>query len=350
MSVRRSQTEPALRVQGLRFTYPEFNGTRSQAAEPTVVIDDLRVGTGQIAVLIGDNGCGKTTLLKILAGLLVPETGRIDAPSTDASSTGGPCTDAPVLVHQKPYLFAESVFSNVAYPLRIRKVSRDELRRRTLSALETVGLLSFAGRWAPSLSGGETQRVAIARALVLHPSILLLDEPTSNIDAGSVRTIERVLRELAASGVLVVMSTHNMASAYRLADRIVPMAAGRPRPLEVNVFRGTVTESEGEHIGVFHTNYGPHLFCPAGNSGAETAVIRMDDIILSSEEITTSAQNRLHGTVVAVDETEHELFCVNLDCGMPLCCMLTYRSVHELGIVPGRAMHATFKASAVKLY
>ncbi len=346
-----SQAAPALWVQGLRFSYPALNGARSQAAEPVVAIDDLQLGAGEIAVLIGENGSGKTTFLKILAGLLGPQSGQIEAALNGVPSVGGVRSAAPVLVHQKPYLFAESVFSNVAYPLRVRKVAREELRRRTLSALNTLGLQGLAGRWAPSLSGGEKQRVAIARALVLRPSILLLDEPSSNIDDGSVRTIERVLRELAESGVAVIMSTHNLASAYRLADRIVPMAAGRRIPLEVNVLRGTAIEAHDEHIGVFQTVQGLQIYCPAGNEGARTAVIRMDDIILSGEEITTSAQNRLQGNVTAVEGLGHDLFNVKLNCdGIVLRATVTQTSMEELAIRPGTMLHVTFKASAVKLY
>ncbi len=376
----------ALEISGLRFTYPDLDGARTPSGDlqPTVSIDELSVSAGEIAVLIGDNGSGKTTLLKLVAGLLTPDAGRIEMPFSQSRSHGshggapaassvttscaargsagggltaefaagftGEFTDAAVLVHQKPYLFAENVFANVAYPLRIRKVARAEVHRRTLTALDTVGLKQLSGRWAPSLSGGEKQRAAIARALVLRPAVLVLDEPTSNIDYGSVRTIEAVLRELADSGVAVVVSTHNMASAYRLADCLVPLAAGRRQRLAVNLLRGRAVPSEDGHIGVFRTNYGPEVFCPAGWEGAGTAVVRMDDIILSTGEMVSSAQNRFRGTVVAVEPIEHDLFCVELDCGIPLSCSLTYRSVEELGIASGAAIHAAFKASAVKLY
>ena len=330
-------------ISGLRFSYDALQGGRNGEAlsDPTVAIETLQVRPGEVAVLIGDNGCGKTTLLKLIAGLLTSQEGDIRI--RDAENA--------VLVHQKPYLFAESVFANVVYPLKLRKTPRAEARSRATAALETVGLAHLARRWAPSLSGGEKQRVAIARALVLRPRVLLLDEPTSNIDYGSIRTIEKVLRELADLDVAVIMSTHNLASAYRLADRIVPMAAGRRIPLEVNVLRGVATEAHDEHIGVFQTVQGVDIYCPAGNEGAGTAVIRMDDIILSGEEITTSAQNRLQGSVTAVERLEHDLFNVKLDCdGVILRATVTQTSVEELEIRPGTALHVTFKASAVKLY
>jgi len=302
-------------------------------------IPHLAISHGTISVLTGDNGCGKTTLLKLLAGLLIPSSGTID-------TAAGP----PVLVHQRPYLFAESVRANVAWPLKIRGVKRDELRERVDRALAQVGLTRFALRWALSLSGGEKQRVAIARALVLKPEVLLLDEPTSNIDVASVRTVERVLRMLAGDGTTVVMSTHNEASAYRLADELIPLAAGRPAPLRVNVLQGTLLDPGVNHIGRFRVTTGAEMFCPAATGSFTHAVVRMEDVILSQHEMDSSAQNHLPGTVQAVATADDELVRVDLDCDFPLSALVTHRSVEELSIAPGVRLYATFKASAVRLY
>ncbi len=302
-------------------------------------IPEIVFSPGSISVLIGDNGCGKTTLLKLLAGLLVPTAGSI------ASGRA-----APVLVHQRPYLFAESVHANVAWPLKIRRVARDARDARVYRALEQVGLTAFDRRWAPSLSGGEKQRVAIARALVLEPAVLLLDEPTSNIDAASVEAIETLLRSLANAGTTVVMSTHNHASAYRLADTLLPMAAGHLVPLRANVLAGELLEPGDAHIGLFQVAGGRQIFCPASTGPYTRAVIRMEDIILSAHEMASSAQNHLPGTVQVVEAVGEELVRVDLECGFPLSALITHRSVDELGIAPGAQLYATFKASAVRLY
>lgn len=336
-----------LSVRDLRFSYPggttgtgtrRSTGTRGSTGEPFLEIPRLDIPPGEIAVLIGENGCGKTTLLKLLARLLVPSAGEIAS------------RERPVLVHQRPYLFAQSVAANVAWPLRIRRVPRDEVRRKVTAALEQLGLSHLSRRWAPFLSGGEKQRVAIARTLVLDPDVLLLDEPTSNIDAASIRMIEEVLRWRAAAGKTVLMSTHNLASAYRLASRLLPMAAGRLQPPGVNIFRGNTCPVEDEHVGRFSITDGPELFCPVSDEPCTTAVVPMDDVILSAGDVTTSARNHLHGPVVALEDAGHELVRVVVDVGVPIVSLVTRRSVEELALHPGVAVFVTFKASAVGLY
>ncbi len=330
-----------LSVRDLRFSYPggtAGTGTRGGTREPFLEIPRLDVPPGEIAVLIGENGCGKTTLLKLLAGLLTPSAGEIAWP------------ERPVLVHQRPYLFAQSVAANVAWPLRIRRIPRDEVRRRVAAVLEQLGLTPLSRRWAPFLSGGEKQRVAIARALVLDPAVLLLDEPTSNIDAASIRMIEEVLRRRAAAGTTVLISTHNLASAYRLASRLLPMVAGRLQPPGVNIFRGNTCPVEDEHVGRFRITGGPELFCPVSDEPCTTAVVPMDDVIISAGDVTTSARNHLHGPVIALEDADHELVRVVVDAGVPVVSLVTRRSVDELALHPGVAVYLTFKASAVGLY
>ncbi|TVR67323.1 MAG: ATP-binding cassette domain-containing protein [Spirochaetaceae bacterium] len=318
-------------IRDLLFSYP--------GSPPLLSVKELSLDQGRIAVLIGDNGCGKTTLLKVMAGLLTPGAGTVTRSA-----------DPLVLVHQKPSLFTESVGANVAWPLKIRRIPRREIRKRLDAALEMVGLEHLENRWAPSLSGGEKQRAAIARALILNPAVLLLDEPTSNIDAPSVETIERVLRVLAAEGTTVIMSTHNLASAYRLADRLLPMVRGSLVPSHENVLRGRALDPGEEHIGRFQLEEGPVIYCPAARGTFTRAVIRMEDIILSAGEMVSSAQNHLAGTVATVLAEDSELVRIELDCGFPLDAVVTHRSVDELELKRGSTVYATFKASAVALY
>ncbi|MER3461395.1 MAG: ABC transporter ATP-binding protein, partial [candidate division GAL15 bacterium] len=154
---------------------------------------DLDVPPGKLVTLLGPSGCGKTTTLRIVAGLERPTTGRVWIAEEDV-------TDLPAarrgvtMVFQSYALFPHlTVFENVAYPLRVRRVPSAEVRKRVQAALELVGLAALADRPAPYLSGGQQQRVALARALVYEPQVLLLDEPLSNLDA---KVREQVREEL----------------------------------------------------------------------------------------------------------------------------------------------------------
>lgn len=327
---------PLLRVRDLRFSYP---GNPGSSGEPFLAVDRLEVRPGEIVVLTGENGCGKTTLLKLIAGLLVSCGGSVE--------TG----ERPILVHQRPCLFATSLLANVAWPLRIRRLARDEIRRRTAAALERVGLSGLERRWAPALSGGEKQRAAIARALVLEPELLLLDEPTANIDPASVPLVEELLRSVASAGAAVVVTTHHTATAYRLADSLLPMRRGRLVPSGVNLLPGRLDTAE-EGMGRFQVDEGPRIFCPAVRGDFTRAVVPMDDIILSANPVATSAQNTLAATVYALEPVRDGLERVDLDVapGCRLASYVTGRSVRELGLAPGATVWATFKASAVALY
>jgi len=165
-----------------------------------------------IVAIVGPNGSGKTTLLRLMAGLEKPDAGRIEIPQNVT------------MVFQRAVMFSTSVYKNLAYGLKLSGAGDDEIRKRTAEALRTVGLEGFGKRNAKKLSGGEQQRVAIARALLLEPKVLLLDEPTSNLDYENARIIEDIIR--AQSGRLVMLATHNLFQVRRLASTVVFLKNG----------------------------------------------------------------------------------------------------------------------------
>ena len=130
------------------------------------------------------------------------------------------------LVFQKSAMFSTDVYSNLAYGLRIRHVPKEEIRRRVAVALQTVRLSGFEKRKAKRLSGGEQQRIALARAFLLEPHILLLDEPTANLDPNSAAIIEKAIVSQKSPERIIVMATHNLAQARRMADQIVHIYGG----------------------------------------------------------------------------------------------------------------------------
>ncbi|MBN1369506.1 MAG: phosphate ABC transporter ATP-binding protein [Dehalococcoidaceae bacterium] len=190
----------------------------------------LQVESGDSFMLIGPTGAGKTTLLRILGLLDRPVSGNLNILGVDV--TGSPDRHLEIrrrmaFVQQKPVAFSCSVFENVAYPLRWRKVSKNEIKSRVLESLGQVDMQDFAGRNARTLSGGETQRIAIARALVTRPEILLLDEPTANLDPNSAGKIEDVLVRVAREHqTTLVMTTHDLAQARRLAGTVGVIMSG----------------------------------------------------------------------------------------------------------------------------
>jgi tungstate transport system ATP-binding protein len=180
----------------------------------------LTLHRGDRVAVVGANGSGKTTLLRLLHGL-VPFEGRREVVELNGRA---PVT---AMLFQRPFLLSLSVRWNVLLGLWLHGVPSPQRAARCLRALQRVGLDAAADRPARALSGGQQQRLALARAWALEPDILLLDEPTANLDPSAKREVERLIDDLAEDGVTVVMSTHNLGQAKRLATRVVYLESGR---------------------------------------------------------------------------------------------------------------------------
>jgi tungstate transport system ATP-binding protein len=180
----------------------------------------LTLHRGDRLALVGANGSGKTTLLRLLHGL-VPFEGRREIVAVQGREP------VVAMLFQRPFLLSLSVRFNVRLGLWLHGVPREEHAQRCHRALHRVGLEALADRPARALSGGQQQRLAFARAWALQPDILLLDEPTANLDPNAKREVERLVGALADDGVTVVMSTHNLGQAKRLATRVAYLDGGR---------------------------------------------------------------------------------------------------------------------------
>jgi len=192
-----------------------------------VHIERLDIPSGQFFSILGPSGCGKTTLLRMIAGFESPTSGRILVNGEDI--TQKPPQDRGIgMVFQTYALFPHmTVFGNVAFGLEVRNIQKDEIRRRVRDALEAVDLLRKIDEQVPRLSGGEQQRVAVARSLVLKPSILLFDEPLSNLDVSlRVKTREEIRALQRRTGITTVYVTHDQEEAMSLSDRIALMRDG----------------------------------------------------------------------------------------------------------------------------
>jgi len=201
-----------LRVEGVCF---EAGGKRLIET----VSFELQAATR--SVILGPNGAGKSLLLRLCHGLIRPSAGKI----AWAAPQGAAQRQA--MVFQRPVLLRRSVAANVAYPLRLRGVPARGWAPRVEEALARAGLSAQAKQAARSLSGGEQQRLAIARAWVMKPQVLFLDEPTANLDPAATRAIETLILDVQASGAKIVMTTHDLGQAQRLAEEILFLHRGR---------------------------------------------------------------------------------------------------------------------------
>jgi len=173
----------------------------------------LEIGAGPSTVILGANGAGKSVLMRLMHGLLFPTTGKV------AWSSPG----RQAMVFQRPVMLRRSAIANVAYALKLA----GQEGSLAMEALEEVGLAHLGHRPARVLSGGEQQRLALARAWALHPEVLFLDEPTASLDPSATREIETVIRAFDAAGTKIVMATHNLGQARRLADEVIYLHQGR---------------------------------------------------------------------------------------------------------------------------
>jgi ABC-type methionine transport system ATPase subunit len=189
---------------------------------------NLTIEQGSVLALIGPTGSGKTTLLRLVNLLESPSSGQIIFKGKKVSDRSERemlmARRSMAMVFQKPVMFKARVQENVSFGLKTRGMDDREKVREALSA---VGLASYENRDAGTLSGGEMQRIALARALVLQPELLLLDEPTANLDPNSAAAIDRLLQGLAGRKTTVILATHNMREARKLASTVAVLQAGR---------------------------------------------------------------------------------------------------------------------------
>lgn len=205
---------------------------------------NLDIEKGEVLALIGPTGSGKTTLLRLIDTLDQPTRGSIFFRGDDlcrlSSKEKFLVRRRMAMVFQKPVMFSRSVYENVAYGLKVR--GKGNSRDDVLHTLEEVGLSGYESRSATTLSGGEMQRIALARAMAIKPEVLLLDEPTANLDPRSASAIDDLIGRLAKGGTTVIMASHNMTECRRLADKVIVLVQGRitriGRPNDIQPDRG----------------------------------------------------------------------------------------------------------------
>ena len=225
---------------------------------------DIDVRTGEFLTLLGPSGCGKTTTLHIVAGLVQPDAGRVSMGGRDITDLEPKDRDMGVVFQSYALFPHKTVFDNIAFGLRMRRVPKPKIAESVREVLDTVGLPGVEARYPRQLSGGQRQRVAVARALVFRPKVLLLDEPLSNLDAVLRKHMRRELRRIQQhAGITAIFVTHDQDEAFEMSDRVILMNRGRieqvgspedlydaPRTRFAAEFIGEANVIQGEVVGV----------------------------------------------------------------------------------------------------
>ena len=332
---------------------------------------NLEIDKGEVVAFIGPTGAGKTTLLRLIDLLDTPTSGKILFDGVDTGSVSAlerlKLRRRMAFVLQKPVVFNTTVYENIACGLKWRGVNGEALRRRVDNLLEMVGMSDYRHRNARTLSGGEAQRVAISRALAIEPEVLLLDEPTANLDPVSASRVEDlIIKIIGDARTTIVMSTHDMAQGQRLAGRIGVLMDGTllqvgssndiftlPRNRKVaefvgmeNILSGTVLVNDECAITVDVGGKLVEAISDYGKGETVMVLVRPEDITLSLARISTSARNAFAGEVTRV-VVSGPLARVEINCGFPLVALVTRRSAEEMGLGKGKAVFASFKATGV---
>ena len=315
------------------------------------------MGEGEALGVVGESGAGKTTLLRLLAGLDVPTAGTFQWRGRVVNKqAAAELRREATMIFQHPLFIRGNVFDNVAYGLRLRGTPESEISRRVLETLAKVRLPGFEARDARKISGGEQQRVSLARALVLDPKVLILDEPTANLDSENASIVSDIIAGEAGARSVVVAS-HDLARVGRLAGRVIQLEAGRivaeggvevlaSNRFRSNVFSGISRNADGESD--VDIGDGVTIACAECRIGRVAVRVRPEDIIVSKTPVETSARNNFSGRIIGVEESG-SVISLRIDAGRVFTAHITRRTLTEMGLNVGSDVYISFKASAVEL-
>jgi tungstate transport system ATP-binding protein len=334
-------------------------------------IPSLQIKAGEILALLGPNGAGKTTLMQTLSFLVKPFTGEILFKGEKICSRQSifKYRRKLAMVFQEPLLFNTTVFLNVASGLKIRGMSKSEIRRVVVQEAERFGIAHLIDRSARTLSGGEAQRTSLARAFAICPEILFLDEPFASLDPPTreslLEDLERILRQTRTT---TIFATHDLMEAVRLSDRMAVMNGGKILQIDSpsNVMNRPVNEFIASFVGVetilvgrvITNNRGTFLSSIEGRTieavgdahPGETVVlcVRPENVTLSPSgpHGITSARNVFSGRITKIAPLGFYQK-VYLDCGFPLVAYVTNHSREALSLEEGKEVTASFKATAI---
>jgi tungstate transport system ATP-binding protein len=345
----------------LRNVSKTFNGISA--------LDNVNLGVeeGEIFALLGPSGSGKTSLLKIMALIEDPTDGEVyyDGEKVTEKKVQQTRMQA-TMVFQKTVVFDSTVYKNIAYGLKLRRMPEDQIRKEASEALKLVGLEGFEKRAAKNLSGGEQQRVALARALALKTKIVLLDEPTANLDPRNASIVEDIIGSVnRTSKTTFVMATHNIFQAKALPHRIALLQNGaiKETGTSAEVFSSlsrtlaSFAAVDNTFVGYANPSANGTTLVDVGNgvqiemtemkTGKVSVFVDPKEIIISRKKFTSSARNVLKGRITEIADAGN-VAKVTVDIGKPFTVQITKRSLAEMKLSLGMTVYLAFKASSVQ--
>lgn len=345
----------------------ELNNITKKYGTITALNDvSLKIPRGEVFTLMGPNGSGKTTFLKILACIEKPTKGEVyldgelvgdrNVPKLRLKST---------MVFQKTVLFNTTVSNNIAYGLKLRGFSKRAINERVGNVLKLVKLEGYEKRAAKKLSGGEQQRVSLARALALRTKLLLLDEPTANLDQRNTSIIEAAISQIRQeTNTTIVLATHNIFQVKILSEKVALVNNGKiihagktHKILNDSKKLADFARIENIFSGVSHiTKDGTSIIDVEDNTKIEAAIrrsgkisvfIRPEDIILSKTQLESSARNVFEGKIVEILDLGPTVK-LRIDAGKQFVVQITKRSFIEMQLSLSSKIFVAFKASSVQ--
>ncbi len=333
--------------------------THRYGKHPALDIETLDIPAGGVVGLIGPNGSGKSTLLKVLAFLQPRRTGELFFEGAETAGRERALRREATLLLQEPYLLRRSVYENIAYALKLRKLPTAEVAARVADSLERVGMRpeDFASRPWFRLSGGEVQRISLAARLALRPKVLLLDEPTANVDEASANRIkEAVWRAWSDWGTTIVVATHDLVWLYEVATRIVALYRGRViGDGAENIVQGDWVRGEGAAL-LSVRSQALRADLPETGIPLESALLNPSSIRIAdpdAEEAGNASddkRNRISGSVTQMSmERATGQVLVVADCGgLVLRARLSLDAARAAHLYPGKAVLLLFSPAAVR--
>ncbi len=315
-------------------------------------IPNLEIEQGTIHGLLGPNGSGKTTLLSILAFLEIPTWGNLyykGNPVIFSEKNLKALRREVVLVDQHPIMFSTTVYKNVEFGLKVRKIDKKKRQKIVLDALDRVGLKNFASAKATNLSGGEIQRVAIARGLACSPKVMLLDEPTSSVDMENQITIENIIKELNCDGkISVILSTHDLFQATRLTKRKIFMYEGRITGSSYeNIFSGTGVLIDGEEYCLIDNR----ILVPLKGlkKGKNRISIKPGKVkIYKDKNQSMKAGRFFKGRIIRMSD-ENSKIRILVDIGIPVNILISQEEYEKLNILIGAKVMIEISGDAIDI-